>query len=157
MAARNAAEDLHALKGSLVAACQGRDLSDAAIAALERLLKHGTDDEIEEVLAHLRYLPPVRRVDVCPDTTKRFVKLWAARCDRVDAQKKRLRAAAFRLAQQVAAYQLTASDAQVRVERLIAAPDPDSQVPVPLLAAREANEIATEAFRQGFTSMRKEP
>lgn len=49
--------DLDGLRRQLADACEGRNLSDAAKARLDKLLAVGTADEIEEVIAHLRWLP----------------------------------------------------------------------------------------------------
>ena len=145
------------LRTELIAACPGRSMSLSARDELLRLVDNGDDQEVEEVLRHLRHLPAVRRrnLNTDADTTARFVVLSRARRDRAHAHRRRLDRTACHLGEQVARGALTINDAQRQLERLAEQLDHEvTLTTVRLVPARISVEFIREGFAHGVNAAR---
>jgi hypothetical protein len=98
-----------------------------------------------------------RRVDMPPTTAEerewvhgRIIALAAERQARSDAHRGRIRSTAAWLGREVSAHKVTLADADARIDRLLGAFDPETDVPILLVPFQEAKQIAADAFEGTF-------
>jgi hypothetical protein len=80
----------------------------------------------------------------------RIVALTAGRQSRGDTHRERIRSTASWLGHQVRAHKVTLADADARIDRLLVALDPETNIPVLLVPFKEAKELATDSFEATF-------
>jgi hypothetical protein len=108
-----------------------------------------------DLVAAKRWQP--LRVDMPPTTAEerewvqgRIIALAAKRQARSDAHRGRIRSTAAWLGREVSAHKVTLADADTRIDRLLGAFDPETDIPILLVPFREAKQIATDAFEATF-------
>ena len=148
MALTGARQELEAL-------CTGRPMGADARASLDRLLAAGGDDEIGEVLVHLRALDRWH-FPYCPKLTDDELDRAHALIDEyvdghvrgAEDHRRRLREAAGRLAALVRDHQLTIADAEARLDLLAKKVDVDFPIPRPLVPWADARNLIREVVAE---------
>jgi hypothetical protein len=115
-----------------------------------------TDDGYAWELEALKRWNPPKLPPLSDQDRARLNEMFDKRVDtsagRRDAHREHIRKTALYLGREVAAHRVTVDDADRRLQRLIDLPDPETLVAVVLVARHEAEAIARDAFRAGYTA-----
>jgi hypothetical protein len=113
-----------------------------------------TDRDLDDLRAAVEWAPDLGLAPLTDEERahvhERLDALTGDRLAREAAHREHLAAVAHRLGRQVGQHLVTLPAAQVRLDALAAALDPDSLVAIALVPWRDARDLAARAFGAGF-------